>query len=134
MSDRSNELALFSSDPSKKVFLLSLKAACLGLNLTSANKVILLDPWFNPSVEAQAIDRVVRIGQKRDVTVLRLFIKDTIEDRMRKIAEAKQRNTDSLLNEDSSKGLELRRISVSNIRILRALFQRSKPSQPLQKN
>jgi SNF2 family DNA or RNA helicase len=106
----------------------------LGLNLTSANKVILLDPWYNPSIEAQAIDRVVRIGQMRDVTVLRLYISDSIEDRLREVAEWKQKNTDVLLNEDSSRGIDLRKISVSNVRVLRTLFQRPKALVSLQKN
>jgi SNF2 family DNA or RNA helicase len=64
---------------SAPVFLLSLKAGGVGLNLTAADHVFLLDPWWNPAVEAQAIDRVHRIGQGRPVTAYRLIAQDTVE-------------------------------------------------------
>ena len=65
-----------------QVFLISLKAGGMGLNLTAANYVVLLDPWWNPAVENQAADRVHRIGQHLPVTVYRLICKDTIEEKV----------------------------------------------------
>ena len=62
--------------------IMSLKAASLGLNMVAACRVILLDLWWNPTTEDQAIDRAHRIGQTRPVTVLRLTVKDTVEDRI----------------------------------------------------
>ncbi len=71
------------------VFLISLKAGGSGLNLTEATHVFLLDPWWNPAVEAQAIDRVHRIGQTRDVKVYRLVAKDTVEEKVLKLQARK---------------------------------------------
>ena len=82
-----------------KVLLVSLKCGSLGLNLTCANHVILMDPWYNPTVENQAIDRVHRIGQKRDVNVHRIVIKDSIEDRILQLQDKKQRLADSVLKD-----------------------------------
>ena len=64
------------------MFLISLKAGGFGLNLTEADYCILLDPWWNPATEAQAVDRVHRIGQTRNVMVYRLVAKDTIEEKV----------------------------------------------------
>ena len=75
--------------PDCPVFLISLKAGGVGLNLTAADYVFLLDPWWNPAVEAQAIDRAHRIGQSRHVFAYRLIARDTVEE---KIAELQQRN------------------------------------------
>ena len=68
----------FQNDPSVQIFLVSLKTAGVGLNLVAANKVFLLDPWWNPAVEEQAIERVHRIGQKRTVEIFRFIIDRTI--------------------------------------------------------
>ena len=73
------------------VFLISLKAGGVGLNLTEADYCILLDPWWNPAAEAQAVDRTHRIGQRRNVMVYRLVAADTIEDKVMKLKEAKSR-------------------------------------------
>lgn len=70
------------TDPECRPFLISLKAAGVGLNLTAAEYVFLLDPWWNPAVEAQAIDRTHRIGQSRHVFAYRLIAKDTVEERV----------------------------------------------------
>ena len=64
------------------LFLISLKAGGLGLNLTAADYIIHLDPWWNPAIEEQASDRAYRIGQKRPVTVYRLIAKNTIEEKI----------------------------------------------------
>lgn len=68
----------FQEDPSVQIFLVSLKTAGVGLNLVAANKVFLMDPWWNPAVEEQAIERVHRIGQKREVQIVRFIIDRTI--------------------------------------------------------
>jgi SNF2 family DNA or RNA helicase len=65
--DRTKIVEAFQKDPTVRVFIVSLKTAGVGLNLVAANKVFLMDPWWNPGVEDQAIERVHRIGQKRDV-------------------------------------------------------------------
>lgn len=72
------------------VFLISLKAGGLGLNLTRANYVIHMDPWWNPAIEAQATDRVHRIGQKQSVTVYHLIAEGTIEEKIQRLHERKQ--------------------------------------------
>ena len=80
--DRAVPVERFQREPACGVFLLSLKAGNAGLNLTAADYVFLLDPWWNPAVEAQAIDRAHRIGQTRPVVAYRLVAKDTVEDRV----------------------------------------------------
>jgi len=91
MSVAARERALkdFRTCPGVEVMLMSLKAAALGLNLTCANHVVLLDPWFNPTVEEQAIDRAHRIGQQRPVHVTRLVVKGSVEEKIVKLQERK---------------------------------------------
>ena len=79
------------------LFLISLKAGGLGLNLTAADYVIHMDPWWNPAVEDQAADRAHRIGQKRPVTVYRLVTANTIEEKIVELHHAKRDLADSLL-------------------------------------
>jgi SNF2 family DNA or RNA helicase len=81
----------FSTAPDVCVLLVSLKAASLGVNLVSANHVVLLDLWYNPAVEDQAIDRAHRIGQTRPVNVTRITVKGTVEDGILEIQERKTR-------------------------------------------
>jgi hypothetical protein len=81
------------------LFVISLKAGGFGLNLTAADYVIHLDPWWNPAVEAQATDRAHRIGQERPVTVYRLITKDTIEESIVALHQTKQALADALLSE-----------------------------------
>lgn len=87
--DRQSLVDRFQKADTEQVFLLSLKAAGSGLTLTSASYVILLDPWWNPAVEAQAIDRVHRIGQKNQVIAYRILAKDTIEEKIRLLQQDK---------------------------------------------
>jgi SNF2 family DNA or RNA helicase len=96
------------------VFLLSLKAGGHGLNLTAADYVFLLDPWWNPAVEAQAVDRAHRIGQDKRVFTYRLVARDTVEEKVlalqadkRRLAEAVVRRDPSLLGRMSVRDLEL---------------------------
>ena len=79
------------------LFLISLKAGGLGLNLTAADYIIHLDPWWNPAVEDQASDRAYRIGQKRPVTVYRLIAKNTIEEKIIDLHKTKKDLADALL-------------------------------------
>jgi SNF2 family DNA or RNA helicase len=81
-SDRGAVVKQFQTDPSKRVFLISLKAGGYGLNLTEADQVYLLDPWWNPAVEAQAIDRAHRFGQTQVVNAYRLVMRGTVEERI----------------------------------------------------
>lgn len=80
------------------LLLASLKAGGLGLNLTAANYVILLDPWWNPAIENQAMDRAHRIGQQRMVTVIRLIARHTIEEKILRLHETKQALADEMLD------------------------------------
>src|SRR4029079_150495 len=84
---------------SNELFLISLKAGGFGLNLTAADYVIHLDPWWNPAVETQATDRAHRIGQERPVTVYRLITENTIEERIVELHQTKQALADALLSE-----------------------------------
>ena len=86
------------------VFLISLKAGSVGLNLTAADYVIHTDPWWNPAVEDQASDRAHRIGQKRPVTILRLVAENTIEEKIVKLHHLKRDLADSLLEGTDSTG------------------------------
>ena len=87
----------FQADPEPCVFLLSLRAAGTGLNLTNASYVVLYDPWWNPAVEAQASDRAWRMGQTQAVTVYRLLARRTIEETIHSIHQEKKHLANSLL-------------------------------------
>ncbi len=101
-ADREAQVARFQTDPACPVFLVSLKAGGTGLNLTAAEYVFLLDPWWNPAVEAQAMDRAHRIGQTRTVFTYRLVARDTIEERILGLQRDKRRLAESLFEESSS--------------------------------
>ncbi len=95
--DRESKVDRFQSDPDCPVFLISLKAGGTGLNLTAAEYVFLLDPWWNPATEAQAIDRAHRIGQNRHVIATRLVAKDTVEERILELQAGKRALADAIL-------------------------------------
>lgn len=97
---RAEVIARFKDGPAP-VFLISLKAGGFGLNLTEADYVYLLDPWWNPATEAQAIDRTHRIGQTRNVMVFRMVSEDTIEDKVMALKERKARLFDAVLSDDA---------------------------------
>eukprot|EP00933_Yihiella_yeosuensis_P042464 TRINITY_DN37055_c0_g1_i1.p1 TRINITY_DN37055_c0_g1~~TRINITY_DN37055_c0_g1_i1.p1 ORF type:complete len:1176 (-),score=294.54 TRINITY_DN37055_c0_g1_i1:157-3684(-) len=90
MQAREDALAAFNNDPSLKVILISLKAGGEGLNLQVANHVFLMDPWWNPACELQAIQRAHRIGQTKEVKAFRFICKDTIEEKIIALQEKKQ--------------------------------------------
>jgi superfamily II DNA or RNA helicase len=100
--ERAEAVARFQDDENCRLFLLSLKAGGVGLNLTAAGYVFLLDPWWNPAVEAQAIDRAHRIGQSKPVIAYRLVARDTVEERILSLQEKKRALADSILAGDES--------------------------------
>ena len=100
--DRAARCERFQSDPDVKLFLISLKAGGVGLNLTAADYVFLLDPWWNPAVEQQAIDRTHRIGQTRQVFAYRIIARDTVEEKVLELQESKRNLADAILKADSS--------------------------------
>ncbi len=99
--DRAERVQRFQSDPACRLFLISLKAGGLGLNLTAAEYVFLLDPWWNPAVEAQAIDRAHRIGQSRHVFAYRLLARDTVEEKVAELQQTKRDLADAILKADA---------------------------------
>ena len=105
----------FQNDPDCRVFLISLKAGGLGLNLTAADYVFLLDPWWNPAVEAQAIDRAHRIGQTRHVFAYRLIAADTVEEKILELQQTKRDLADAIVSADV--GL-LRNLKAEDLEIL----------------
>jgi SNF2-related domain/Helicase conserved C-terminal domain len=90
----------FQAHEGAAVFLISLKAGGFGLNLTAASYVVLFDPWWNPAVEAQAIDRTHRIGQKQKVIAYRLLIKDSVEEKIRALQRQKSQLANDIFGEE----------------------------------
>ena len=99
--NRAERVERFQTDPDCGIFLISLKAGGLGLNLTAAEYVYLLDPWWNPAVEAQAIDRSHRIGQTQRVFAYRLICRDTVEEKILELQQRKRDLADAILNADN---------------------------------
>jgi len=92
----------FNEDPEVKVFLISLKAGGVGLNLTAASSVFLYDPWWNPMAEQQAVDRAHRIGQKKTVNIYKFITKNSIEEKILKLQERKGNLFDNLVVENNA--------------------------------
>ncbi len=99
--NRAAKVERFQTDADCPIFLISLKAGGLGLNLTAAEYVYLLDPWWNPAVEAQAIDRSHRIGQTQHVFAYRLICRDTVEEKILELQQKKRDLADAILNADN---------------------------------
>lgn len=114
-SNREVPVNRFQTDPSVSAFLISLKAGGHGLNLTAADYVYLLDPWWNPAVEAQAIDRAHRMGQTRPVIAYRVICRDTVEDKILELQKSKRDLADSIVQADESM---LRRLTADDIKLL----------------
>ena len=100
--DRAERVRNFQEDDATRVFLISLKAGGTGLNLTEADYVFIVDPWWNPAVENQAIDRCYRIGQKKNVMAIRLICPDTIEEKILVLQAGKKELIDDLIKIDSN--------------------------------
>jgi SNF2 family DNA or RNA helicase len=99
--DREKAIQGFQNDDSCRVFLISLKAGGVGLNLTAADYVYIVDPWWNPAVEQQAIDRTHRIGQTKNIFAYRMICKDTVEDKILKLQEKKKALAADLITDDA---------------------------------
>ena len=100
------------------IFLISLKAGGTGLNLTSADVVIHLDPWWNPQVENQATDRSHRIGQKKVVEVIKLIAKGTIEEKIVELQNKKQKLSDKIIEGDNRDSINISKMDVENLKEL----------------
>jgi SNF2 family DNA or RNA helicase len=113
--DRKERVAAFQNDPACPVFLISLKAGGVGLNLTAADYVFILDPWWNPAVEAQAVDRAHRIGRQRPVMAYRLIARDTVEEKILQLQAEKRELADAIVRADDNL---IRRLTADDLRTL----------------
>jgi superfamily II DNA or RNA helicase len=112
---RQERVKRFQEDPACPLFLISLKAGGHGLNLTAADYVFILDPWWNPAVEAQAIDRAHRIGQDRHVFAYRLIARDTVEEKIVELQQTKRDLADAIISAD---GNVLSRLTSEDLELL----------------
>jgi SNF2 family DNA or RNA helicase len=101
-TDRKEQVDKFNKDPDLKIFLISIKAGGLGLNLTEADYVFLLDPWWNPAVEAQATDRAHRIGQKKKVFSYKFITRNTVEEKILQLQKHKLKLSENLIQSEES--------------------------------
>ncbi|HTF17872.1 MAG TPA: DEAD/DEAH box helicase [Chryseolinea sp.] len=102
LNKRKEEVDRFQETDAIKAFLISLKAGGVGLNLTTADYVYIVDPWWNPAAEQQAIDRAHRIGQQRKVFAYKMICKDSVEERILQLQERKKALADDLIQEDAN--------------------------------
>ena len=100
--ERERSIQNFQTNENSRVFLISLKAGGVGLNLTAADYVYIVDPWWNPAVEQQAIDRTHRIGQTKNIFAYRMICKDTIEDKILQLQERKRTLAKELISDDQT--------------------------------
>ncbi|KAF8941380.1 DNA repair protein rad16 [Dissophora ornata] len=114
-TQRDASIRKFSDDPTVTVFLISLKAGGVALNLTAASRVFICDPWWNPAAELQAMDRIHRIGQYRPILITRLIIENSIESRILQLQEKKQAMVDSTIGKDPA---ALARLTPEDLRFL----------------
>jgi SNF2 family DNA or RNA helicase len=121
LKKRTESLNKFRDDKNVTVILVSIKAGGLGLNLTSASKVYVMEPLFNPAAEAQAIDRVHRLGQTREVKVTRFIMNRSVEQRVLKIQEMKIKLADLSMNRNLR--LDKEQESKRKLEELRELFK-----------
>ena len=105
--NRQQVIDRFQAHPGVPLFLLSLKAGGLGINLTAADYVVIFDPWWNPAVERQAVDRSHRIGQKKPVFVYRLITRESIEERILTLQDQKRALAAELIEENPRSLLSL---------------------------
>ena len=119
-TQRGAALDSFRDDPNVSVILVSIAAGGLGLNLTSASKVYVMEPQFNPAAEAQAIDRVHRLGQKREVTATRFIMDGSFEEKMLELQRKKQNLADLSMNRGK---LDKHEATKRRLEELRSLFK-----------
>ena len=113
--DRRARVERFQNDPACPLFLISLKAGGHGLNLTAADYVFLLDPWWNPAVEAQAVDRTHRIGQSRRVFAYRIIARDTVEEKVLELQKTKRDLAEAIISADDN---VLRQLTADDLQML----------------
>lgn len=101
-TNRQAQVSLFQEEESIKIFLISLKAGGVGLNLTAADYVFILDPWWNPAIEAQAIDRAHRIGQDKTVFTYKFITKNSVEEKILDLQRNKQKLFNDLITTEES--------------------------------
>ncbi|OLN85717.1 putative ATP-dependent helicase C23E6.02 [Colletotrichum chlorophyti] len=116
MAQRDDAAFNFTTDPSMKVMFVSLRAGNAGLNLVAASRVIIMDPFWNPYIEMQAVDRAHRIGQQKPVKVYRILTQETVEDRIVQLQEKKRATVDAAL--DEREGAKLAGLSMTELRFL----------------
>ena len=114
-TDRKEQVERFNREPYLKVFLISIKAGGLGLNLTEADYVFILDPWWNPAVEAQAVDRAHRIGQKKKVFTYKFITRNTVEEKILMLQKRKLKLTTELITTEESFMKQLTRDDINQI-------------------
>lgn len=115
--DRQERVERFQNTPEVPLFLLSLKAGGVGLNLTSADYVFILDPWWNPAAEAQAIDRAHRIGQKQKVFAYKIIAKDTVEEKILELQRTKKDLANAIVESGGEQSL-LKGLKMEDLRLL----------------
>jgi SNF2 family DNA or RNA helicase len=113
--DRKAKVDHFQQNDDCKLFLISLKAGGVGLNLTAADYVFILDPWWNPAVESQAIDRAHRIGQTRRVFAYRLIARDTVEEKILELQKDKRQLAEAIVSADNSL---IRKLTTEDLQLL----------------
>jgi SNF2 family DNA or RNA helicase len=120
---RGAALDIFRDDPSIHVILVSITAGGLGLNLTTANKVYVMEPQYNPAAEAQAVDRVHRLGQKRPVTTVRYIMDDSFEEKMLELQDKKMKLASLSMDSEGRKSMDKAEIARKRLEDLRSLFK-----------
>lgn len=115
---RDTSMRLFREDPSVTVMLVSIGAGGLGLNLTTANKVFMMEPQFNPAAEAQAVDRVHRLGQDREVVIKRFIMQDSFEEKMVELQMKKKMLADLTMSRQRKSKEEQTRQRLEELRSL----------------
>jgi superfamily II DNA or RNA helicase len=113
--NRQDLIDRFSQDESVRLFLISLKAGGSGLNLMAADTVIIYDPWWNPAVESQAVDRAHRIGQNKTVSVYRLVTEESVEQKIMALKEKKSKIVDALINENGLSTVKLTKTDLEHL-------------------
>ncbi|RNI23748.1 DEAD/DEAH box helicase [Rufibacter latericius] len=113
--DRQAQVSNFQNDPKLPVFLISLKAGGVGLNLTAADYVFILDPWWNPAVEAQAIDRAHRIGQQNTVFTYKFITKNSVEEKILALQDKKLQMVSDLISTDEAVIKRLTKEDIENL-------------------
>jgi DNA repair protein RAD16 len=117
LSKRDEALRAFREDPSTRILLVSLKSGGVALNLTVSNYAFIMDPWWNPAAEMQAIDRTHRLGQQRTIKAVRFYGENTVEERILQLQEKKRLVFDGTVGGDAA---SLTRLSVDD---MKSLFQ-----------